>query len=73
MHSSSQGIMQYCNGDNCLFDPRPYCASRCRPARPRFDGRKIGHFGTGDLEVTIPSDADLERAKPLLDRACHES
>jgi len=26
----------------------------------------IGHFGTGDLEITIRNDADLERAKPLL-------
>ena len=37
------------------------------------DVRKIGHFGTGDLEITISSDADFERAKPLLDRAYHES
>lgn len=37
------------------------------------DVRKIGHFGTGDLEITIASDADFERAKPLLDRAYNES
>jgi len=37
------------------------------------DVRKIGHFGTGDLEITIASDADFEKAKPLLDRAYHES
>lgn len=37
------------------------------------DVRKIGHFGTGDLEITIASLADLEKAKPLLDRAYHES
>jgi predicted transport protein len=36
------------------------------------DVRKIGHFGTGDLEITIASAADLERARPLLDRAYHE-
>ncbi len=30
------------------------------------DVRKIGHFGTGDLEVTIRSIADFEKAKPLL-------
>lgn len=30
------------------------------------DVRKIGHFGTGDLEIRISSDEDLERAKPLL-------
>jgi predicted transport protein len=30
------------------------------------DVRKIGHFGTGDLEITIRNDEDLERAKGLL-------
>lgn len=30
------------------------------------DVRQIGHFGTGDLEITIKSESDLERAKPLL-------
>lgn len=30
------------------------------------DVRKIGHFGTGDLEIRIKSRDDLERAKPLL-------
>tara|TARA_R110000868_G_scaffold410745_1_gene700082 strand:+ start:355 stop:1281 length:927 start_codon:yes stop_codon:yes gene_type:complete len=31
------------------------------------DVRKIGHFGTGDLEIVISSAADFERAKALLD------
>jgi predicted transport protein len=30
------------------------------------DVRKIGHFGTGDLEITIASANDFERAKSLL-------
>jgi predicted transport protein len=30
------------------------------------DVRSIGHFGTGDLEITITSDNDLEAAKPLI-------
>ncbi len=30
------------------------------------DVRSIGHFGTGDLEITISSDEQLERAKPLV-------
>ncbi len=30
------------------------------------DMREIGHFGTGDLEITIRTDDDLERAKPLI-------
>lgn len=29
------------------------------------DVRKIGHFGTGDVEITIGSMADFEKAKPL--------
>lgn len=36
------------------------------------DMTNIGHFGTGDLEITIASPDDLERAKPLLDRAYNE-
>lgn len=30
------------------------------------DVRTIGHFGTGDLEITIKTEADFERAKPFL-------
>ena len=30
------------------------------------DVRNVGHFGTGDLEVTVKNHADLERAKPLI-------
>jgi predicted transport protein len=30
------------------------------------DVRSVGHFGTGDLEITIRSMDDFERAKPLL-------
>ncbi|HEY6871109.1 MAG TPA: DUF5655 domain-containing protein [Geobacteraceae bacterium] len=30
------------------------------------DVRKIGHWGTGDLEITIKSAADFERAKPYI-------
>ncbi|NJD91686.1 MAG: DUF91 domain-containing protein [Geobacter sp.] len=30
------------------------------------DMRKIGHFGTGDLEITIRSAEDAERAKPYI-------
>lgn len=37
------------------------------------DVRKIGHFGTGDLELTIGSHDDLERAKPLILRSYEES
>ncbi|PZQ11200.1 MAG: DUF91 domain-containing protein [Rhodanobacter denitrificans] len=37
------------------------------------DVRQIGHWGTGDLELTLRTMADLERAKPLLDRSYSES
>jgi predicted transport protein len=30
------------------------------------DVHNIGHYGTGDLEITIQNDDDLERAKPLV-------
>lgn len=33
------------------------------------DVRGIGHFGTGDLEITIQSVEDLNKAKPLFDTA----
>ena len=33
------------------------------------DMRGIGHWGTGDLEITLRAMADLDRAKPLLRRA----
>lgn len=33
------------------------------------DVRSIGHFGTGDLEITIRSIEDFEKAKPLFERS----
>ena len=30
------------------------------------DVREIGHFGTGNLEITVSSRDDMERAKPLI-------
>jgi predicted transport protein len=33
------------------------------------DVRNIGHFGTGDLEITIRSTEDFEKAKPLFERS----
>ena len=37
------------------------------------DMRNIGHYGTGDLQVTLKNVADFEKAKPLLERAYHEA
>ncbi|MBD5476234.1 MAG: DUF91 domain-containing protein, partial [Lachnospiraceae bacterium] len=37
------------------------------------DMRSIGHYGTGDLQITVKDAADFERAKPLLERAYNEA
>lgn len=37
------------------------------------DVREVGHFGTGDLEITITSAEDLERAKPYILRSYEAS
>lgn len=37
------------------------------------DVRNIGHFGTGDLEITIDSPDDLELAKPLIEKSYEAS
>lgn len=37
------------------------------------DMRGIGHYGTGDLEVSIKTEADFQKAKELIDRAYNES
>lgn len=37
------------------------------------DMRSIGHYGTGDLQITIKNVADFEKAKPLLERAYNEA
>lgn len=37
------------------------------------DVRKIGTWGTGDLELTLRDRADLERALPLLERSYNEN
>jgi predicted transport protein len=46
-----------------------------RHAGPRGltrDVSKIGHYGTGDLEVTLKTTADLEAAKPYIEKAYRE-
>ena len=37
------------------------------------DVRKIGHWGTGDLEVILRTEADLEKAKALIERCYQEN
>lgn len=37
------------------------------------DVRNVGHFGTGDLEVTVKHHADFERTKPLITQSYEAS
>lgn len=37
------------------------------------DVRTIGHFGTGDLELRIHTQADFEKARPLIQRSYEDS
>lgn len=37
------------------------------------DVSKIGHYGTGNIEITISSDEHLERAKPLIKKSYESS
>lgn len=37
------------------------------------DASKIGHYGTGDVEITISNKSDFEKAKPLIDRSYNEN
>jgi predicted transport protein len=45
------------------------------PLEPGFtrDVSQVGHFGTGDLEITLSKSDDLERAKPLIQRSYEAS
>lgn len=44
------------------IDPKKYAG----PPSISRDVSKIGHFGTGDLEITIKTDEELELAKPFM-------
>ncbi len=37
------------------------------------DVSEVGHYGTGDLEITIRSEQDFERAKPMLEQSYQAS
>ncbi len=44
-----------------------------RPPVVTHDVSNIGHYGSGDLEITLSTPDDLERAKPLIKRSYDES
>ncbi|MBQ9621798.1 MAG: hypothetical protein IJR39_00470, partial [Treponema sp.] len=37
------------------------------------DASNVGHWGTGDVELTIKESADFQKAKPLIERAYSEN
>ena len=37
------------------------------------DTRNIGHYGTGDLEISIKTEGDFQKAKPLMEQAYLEA
>ena len=37
------------------------------------DVRAVGHWGTGDLELSLRTLDDLDKARPLIERAYQES
>jgi predicted transport protein len=60
MEAQKQRILLYLKLDpKSISDPPPIVR----------DVSKIGHYGTGDTEVTIRSDEDVETAKPLIEQA----
>lgn len=60
-------------------DPRVFLTLKLDPAtvdlEPGFsrDVSKIGHWGTGDLELNLRTAADFEKARPLIERAYQEN
>ena len=58
VHPSKAAVRVYLKVEPAAIKPEQEDISR--------DVRNIGHYGTGDLELTLRTLEDLERAKPLL-------
>jgi predicted transport protein len=60
-------------------DPKIYIYLKLNPDEHALeegftrDVRNVGHYGTGDLEITIRTSADLERAHPLIQKSYENS
>ncbi len=67
VHPKTKAILVYGKVDPDSVDIRGLGESFVR------DVRNVGHFGTGDLEIRIHSDEDLEKAKPLILRSYEAS
>lgn len=64
VHTKTRNVLVYVKVDPDTIDLRPGFTR---------DVRNIGHFGTGELEITIRTLDDLERAKPLLEKSYEAS
>ena len=64
VRTSKSAIIIYLKVDPDKVDPLPAFTR---------DVRKVGHYGTGDLEVTIRTLEGLERAKPLFQMSYESS
>lgn len=60
-------------------DPRVFLTLKLDPASVALesgfsrDVSEIGHWGTGDLELNLRTPADLDKARPLIERAYQEN
>ncbi|MGE5475154.1 MAG: DUF5655 domain-containing protein [Bacteroidales bacterium] len=64
VHTKTRNLLVYVKVDPDTVELTPHFLR---------DVRNIGHFGTGDLEITIRTMADLEQAKPLIERSYEAS
>lgn len=64
VHSKTRTLLVYVKVDPETIDPIPGITR---------DVSTIGHYGTGDLEITLRSRADLDKVKPLLEKSYEAS
>jgi predicted transport protein len=64
VHTKTRNLLVYVKVDPDTVDLRPGFTR---------DVRAIGHFGTGDLEITLRTLDDLARAKPLIEKSYEAS
>lgn len=67
IHPKTKSILVYVKVDPDSLDMKSFSKGFLR------DVRKVGHFGTGELEIRINSDEDLKKAEHLLIRSYEAS
>ena len=64
VHTKTRNLLVYVKVDPDTIELKPGFTR---------DVRNIGHFGTGELEITLHSMDDLEKAKPLIEKSYEAS